>query len=361
MSGAGTLPPLFIITDDDRGGYVCVVLYTLLILMLVTVVARLFTRWYIVRFIKSDDILLALAMVRTATPSPPTQTDRPQVLGIVQSVIVQLAVNHGLGKKRAIISDSSFGVYEKQDIARSPRQELDDRGVLDDSEQNFDRSDHYLGILLNHGTRLQMWATSAMGVHREMHQSAAFNIITDAALILLPCTVFWKVQVSRSKRWRILALFATRIIVCAATAVQIHYFNVLVKSSDKTWANINSSMWEQCVSLPSLTALINPPRAVMNLSIIATAIPSLGRLIVELQPAVNAFAITEHHGTRTGGDKYALSSFAGRFPQHYTLEHELGTRTSVRGARRQSSKADSESTQGLRQNMIQQTIDFKIY
>ena len=66
MSGAGTLPPLFVITDDDHGGYVCVAVYTLLILMVATVGARLFTRWHIVRFIKSDDILLILAMVRIA-------------------------------------------------------------------------------------------------------------------------------------------------------------------------------------------------------------------------------------------------------------------------------------------------------
>lgn len=100
----------------------------------------------------------------------------------------------------------------------------------------------------------------------------------------------------------------------------------------------------------------------MNLSIIATAIPSLGRLIVELQPNINAFAITEQHGLRSA-DKYALSSFAGRFPHDFALENNLGTHTSVRGsARRHSGKAaDSESTQALRQNMIQQTIDFKIY
>jgi hypothetical protein len=102
-------------------------------------------------------------------------------------------------------------------------------------------------------------------------------------------------------------------------------------------------------------------RAMMNLSIIATAIPSLGRLIFELQPKVNAFAITEQHGMRTS-DKYALSSFGGRFPQGYTLEDNLGTHTSVRGTgRRLSSKTDSESTQGLRSNMIQQTIDFNIH
>jgi len=65
MSEAGVLPPLFVISDVDHRGYVCVALYTLLILMIVTVGARLITRWYIVRFIKADDILLMIAVVRS--------------------------------------------------------------------------------------------------------------------------------------------------------------------------------------------------------------------------------------------------------------------------------------------------------
>lgn len=60
---AGTLPPLFAITDDDHGGYVCVASYTLLILMVLLVVTRVFTRWYVVKFIKADDILLMVAAV----------------------------------------------------------------------------------------------------------------------------------------------------------------------------------------------------------------------------------------------------------------------------------------------------------
>lgn len=99
----------------------------------------------------------------------------------------------------------------------------------------------------------------------------------------------------------------------------------------------------------------------MNLSIIATAIPSLGRLMVELQPAVNAFAITEHHGVRSSED-YVLTSFAGRYQRDYAVDNNLGTHTSVRGnIGWRPSKGDSESTQGLRQNIIQQTIDYKIY
>jgi hypothetical protein len=66
---AGTLPPLFTITPDDHAGYIAVSLYTFVVLMVCLVVTRVFTRWYVVRYIKMDDILLSLAAVR-ATPLP---------------------------------------------------------------------------------------------------------------------------------------------------------------------------------------------------------------------------------------------------------------------------------------------------
>jgi len=102
----------------------------------------------------------------------------------------------------------------------------------------------------------------------------------------------------------------------------------------------------------------------VNLSLIATAIPSLGRLIVELQPAVNAFAMTENHGARNS-DKYILS-FSGRMPKDYTLEHGLGN-TSVRresklsGHSKKSGTSGTESTRGLREHIVQQAVDFRLY
>jgi hypothetical protein len=67
---SGTLPPLFIITDDDHGGYVAVTLYTLLVLMVLLVTTRVFTRWYVVKTIKLDDVFLMLAAVRNQSPFP---------------------------------------------------------------------------------------------------------------------------------------------------------------------------------------------------------------------------------------------------------------------------------------------------
>jgi hypothetical protein len=61
---SGTLPPLFTVSDNDHGGYVAVTLYTLLILMVLLVTTRVFTRWYVVKSIKLDDVFLILAAVR---------------------------------------------------------------------------------------------------------------------------------------------------------------------------------------------------------------------------------------------------------------------------------------------------------
>lgn len=104
----------------------------------------------------------------------------------------------------------------------------------------------------------------------------------------------------------------------------------------------------------------------MNFSIICTAIPSLGRLIVELQPEVNAFAITEQHGLRNN-DKYTFNSFGHRFQPEYVANNRLGVHTSIFGRNARNSR-DAESARGLREddevkpntNVIKQTVDFQV-
>lgn len=105
----------------------------------------------------------------------------------------------------------------------------------------------------------------------------------------------------------------------------------------------------------------------MHLSIIFTAVPSIGRLLVELQPAVNAFAITELHGARSH-DKWVLSSLAGRFQRDYVAENRLGVKTSVIGSGTSRRNRDilrkeeeGESVKGLREGVIHQTMDVRMY
>lgn len=106
----------------------------------------------------------------------------------------------------------------------------------------------------------------------------------------------------------------------------------------------------------------------MNLSIMCAAIPSLGRLIIELQPTVNAFAITQNHGL-SRNDRYILSSLAGRVPREFAMNNNLGGHISILGGRDRARKDDdTESTAALKReerawqspNAIKQTMDFDI-
>ncbi|KAE9381148.1 hypothetical protein N431DRAFT_424762 [Stipitochalara longipes BDJ] len=357
---SGTLPPLFIITDVDHGGYIAVTLYTLLVLMVLLVTTRVFTRWYVVSSIKLDDVFLMLAAV----------------LGIVQSIFVQFAIDHGLGRRRATVADSDFDLYQKyeytahillipamgcaklslvfliQSLLAEKYSLLAGRGLL------FIIIGWTIGSILAQSFQCSMphpWdftgnCVGQLAIHDAL---ASLNIITDASLILLPCVAFFKIQVSKSRRYGIMALFAMRILVCVATGFQARYFKTFTNSADKTWAGTNSSVWDQ---------------AMMNLSIMCAAIPSLGRLIIELQPAVNTFAITQHHGL-SRNDRFIFSSIAGRVPRDYAVNNKLGGHTSILGGGDRARRYDdTESTEGLReedkkwqnQNIIKQTMDVDI-
>ena len=54
---------MFVISDNDHGGYVAVASYTFVVLMVLLVLTRVFTRWYVVKVVKADDILLIIAAV----------------------------------------------------------------------------------------------------------------------------------------------------------------------------------------------------------------------------------------------------------------------------------------------------------
>ncbi|KAH1284734.1 hypothetical protein KXW28_000846 [Aspergillus fumigatus] len=351
---AGTLPPLFPISDEDHSGYVAVTVYTLLSLTVTTVFVRLFTRWYIARDVYSDDVLLTGATG----------------LGILQSAFVQISIDHGLGKKIRMVSTSDLTSFDKYmygaqilllaTVACSKCSvALLFRSLT--AQGNALRLSQGLMVVIGLWTSSSIlalafqcdlphpWAMTGRCVNREALANYiwSMNILSDAALVFLPCVVLHKVQIRGLKRLRIMAMFATRLVVCVATGIQMHYVNIANSSPDRTWANINATIWAQVM---------------MNLSIITTAIPSLGRLMIELQPSHNAFAITERHGF--SGDKYAISSLSGHFVRDHTINEGLGTHSSVHG-QRQAQNGDTESTEGLvgdaaGANRITKTVYFEV-
>lgn len=106
----------------------------------------------------------------------------------------------------------------------------------------------------------------------------------------------------------------------------------------------------------------------MNLSIITTALPSLGRLIIELQPSVFSYTIKDDPtDPRSPNAQYTFSTM-GQSRSLDTRAEDMsfpGTSAQVTSGWREGSKEDTESTDGLvgdavRQNVIQQTIHFEV-
>ncbi|KAJ5777460.1 hypothetical protein N7520_000706 [Penicillium odoratum] len=357
---AGTLPPLFEISDDDHGGYAAVTVYTLLALTIVVVLTRLFSRWYIGRVIHLDDILLAAATLS----------------GLIQSIIVQLAISNGLGRKRPTIDNHHFRLFLKYEyvaqillivtIALSKlssgllfKSTLTSRGYLRSNMGLIGVITAWaIASILALAFRCSLptpweWNLPGQCINQAalFQAIAAFNIITDVALVVLPCVLLRNVQLSRWKRFRIMALIASKFAVCAVTGVEIHYTLNLLASPDHLWASTNSTVWDHC-------------RVMMNLSIITTALPSLGRLVVELQPNIYAFTIHDDPAdAQAKSNKYNISSMRKSYPTRTDPPLSPGTSVQVTSGWQETSRDDAESMEGLVSppNAIQQTIHFEVH
>ncbi|KAI2787274.1 hypothetical protein POX_f07637 [Penicillium oxalicum] len=353
---AGTLPPLFEITTDDHGGYSAVAIYTLLALTIVIVSTRLSTRWFIGRVVHSDDGLLALSML----------------LGLIQSILAQLAISHGLGRRYLNLNPIQLEKYLKYEyaaqiflVATVAFSKLS-LGLLFKNLMTSRRSSiankSLLGVILawTLGSILALSFRCSMPTPWRWDQPEScgnqavifevigvFNILTDIALIVLPCLLLRNVQLTQLKKFRIMALLASRLLVCIATCLQIKYTVKMLNSPDKPWSNTNSTIWDQVM---------------MNLSIITTALPSLGRLVIELQPSIHAYTInndpTDPQNPSNGYNFTSMGKSNNGMKQ--------GTSTQVTSGWRESLEDDGESTEGLvpgsdQLHVIQQTIHFEVH
>ncbi|EEH05173.1 conserved hypothetical protein [Histoplasma capsulatum G186AR] len=106
------------------------------------------------------------------------------------------------------------------------------------------------------------------------------SIITDIALIILPFFLVFQVQLPTRKRLTIVSFFCMRIFVPLFTifslASQNQYFSS--RPLDKTWHAVRPTIWAQ---------------ATLCISIITTCIPSLKRVMADLQTGLMAGRVTE--------------------------------------------------------------------
>ena len=117
--------------------------------------------------------------------------------------------------------------------------------------------------------------------------------------MILPALIMRSVQTTFKRRVLVIALFVPRILVVAATIVQLVVLQSYLRSSDKPWTETAPSVWNQVM---------------MNLSIIFACLPSLQRFLVKLQPNMTSMKIPE--SVELGSmSKYGANS--KNFPSQY--------------------------------------------
>ena len=125
------------------------------------------------------------------------------------------------------------------------------------------------------------------------------NIVTDLIIIILPALIMRSVQTTFKRRVLVTILFVPRVLVIAATVVQLVVMQPYLRSSDRTWTETAPSVWNQVM---------------MNLSVIFACLPSLQRFLVKLQPNMTSMKIPE--SVELGStSKYGMNS--RNFPSQY--------------------------------------------
>ncbi|KIW99849.1 uncharacterized protein Z518_10777 [Rhinocladiella mackenziei CBS 650.93] len=289
MSTNPTSPPFETVTANDRGTPVTLVNCVLIIFSSIVVIARAFTRLRITNLKALDDFAIIVALA----------------FAIAQTVCMQLARNHGLGKHRDIVSSEDFILYSKYNYASN---------ILTVLTLAFAKCSVFqliLTIIPKRRIRLACHALDAtivlwlltsifalafqcdlphpwlLGGDRCVNLTALYdyvgimNILTDIALIVIPFLVVWDLQLRISKKIIITSLFAGRVLVPGTAIAQLACLDAYLDAigGDQTWQN-------------SIPAILN--QIIVNLSIITACVPSLRRVVTDLQTNQTGLKVSEN-------------------------------------------------------------------
>ncbi|KAL9014490.1 MAG: hypothetical protein Q9173_000870 [Seirophora scorigena] len=213
-SNGGTYPPHGLITPGDHGPFVVVTTWVKMCLMVLTLAARLATR----RNWSRDNITITVAAV----------------VSILYSVVVHIAVNHGLGRHRAAIGNRKFYVYSRARYATQVLEII----ILCLSKSSlllvflrltpsrpaitalrlFAVSILLWGFaasfaLLFQCDRPQTWDLTPSRCHNQdiiYYSNGVVNILSDVVITALPAVLLFKVQISRERKLAVFGIFAVR-------------------------------------------------------------------------------------------------------------------------------------------------------
>ncbi|KAL8930816.1 MAG: hypothetical protein Q9208_000357 [Pyrenodesmia sp. 3 TL-2023] len=264
-------------TSENQGPLVNYLNWFFVISAFLAVFTRIYIRYAAVRQVRSDDLAIVVAML----------------LAVGHSISTSLQVGNGLGRHIDTISSRSIVRFQKSFFAS----EFLYIATLSAVKISICLCLNALApikwqrnVILALEAFIGLWVLSSIFVvafRCQLPQTWRFidgkcidiygfwtyyhvvNILTDAALIVLPCLFLSHLQVEMKRKMLIIGCFVARIIVIAITIVQIYYLRTQAASSrDPTY-----DLW-----IVSLLGVV-----VCSLSLITACIPYLKPFLEALE------------------------------------------------------------------------------
>ncbi|KAI4282999.1 MAG: hypothetical protein L6R35_005268 [Caloplaca aegaea] len=292
-------------SPSNHGPIVSIVTWFLLAATVLAVVARVTTKIAISKRLTSDDFLIFLALA----------------FSIGQAVAVSLQTSNGLGQHEAALSAFQMDNFYKFDYASNLLFILNlcfaKLSVLQLLRLVTPVKLH-LRLVLGAGAFVILWSIASelasafqcktpntwKVIGNQCFDRAAFwnaygafNLITEAALLILPLVILWKLQTQAKKKAVIYSCFASRIVVFSAIIVQLVY-----ASRARGTADVTFDTWPTVLSA----------QIVQSLSIITACIPCLKPFLESLGTGMIRVDLRPRTKGQYGYDSHDLSNLSSK-------------------------------------------------
>lgn len=275
-SGSGVLEPLHRITPDDRGPVVIVVAYSLVFVTILILLVRFGTAYHQGLRFRVDDATYLLATA----------------FAVASSICFHLAVNGGLGRHMSALDAAARDRYYKNlyaaelmGIAAMTAAKISVVLLSDRVAPQKPRPFYTMIIVVSIWAIFSIFADAfqcglpdpwryipsecSRGAN-VMYPIIIGNILTDILVTVWILPTLWRLLMEVSKRVKVMALFGSRLIVCAGALGQLVVLARHVHEEDQTWFRYRSVVWEICVIYLSVI-LATVPRTNQFLSNMHTA------------------------------------------------------------------------------------------
>ncbi|KAF2503218.1 hypothetical protein BU16DRAFT_588866 [Lophium mytilinum] len=340
------------------GAGVVAVSYSLIITTLAFAIARFYTTFRRRQGFKLGDWLFLFA----------------NIIGLAQSIVLDRAVQNGLGHHIRELSPPQVDAYFK---GLSKASVVILIGKLDNNKKT--RQQCYIihgltvfWILFSVFTVAFQCGFPSPWVFSKSKCTAGgnlyyivivLNIITDAIISTFFLPVVWKLQMSKRERTNVSTIFASRLSVCAASIGECVVLGPYLNSTDFTFEAVP----------PAILAIV-----VMNLSILTAGIPNVHRFLADLQTGQMGTRLTEDQIESSGAGSRQRSYFSrsgGKISKSSNSGHSLKLTPITRGAvtttcttneeterhGRERDEVDEDgSTSSLKRNVVMQTREISV-